>query len=643
MPLRFWQNIVWQLTNKQQKYLIWLVVTFINALFISTFLVYTRRWYVFLSVLALASGVNTASALLIGGHKLFNTRPVAAPRLTPRNYLYVLPCYNETAEELRQTIQALTCQQVVPGDRRMLFIICDGIVTGAGQTEPTSVLLKKLLQVQGVCEVHEYLTWDGKVNVGVFYTGLWAHGTFQLPFFFFIKQQNYGKRDSLVFVRQLCFAYNKACAVQAQACEVQVQAQMQAQECEVQVQTYPGHVPDQARLLETMQYVFESRPLDYIIGVDGDTVFDYNCSYELIQGISRDSAIQGCVGLVMVSQAQPQFSPWSMYQYAEYLTAQCLRRHAQSLCTQQVTCLSGCIQILRVSDATCGPAVLRAFNYLPFPNEHIFRKIRSYASEDRNHVSNMFDLFPKARTTQTLDALAYTSVPTSLRVFLSQRRRWSLGALANDLLLVQLASVHWGERIAAAVNVVTFFFTPFFLVATGSFLHSLVTAPSWLMLYLSTLVLIPLGYSVLIPFCIKPLPCQTALYFYCCRLFFLCFHALLNLCVFLYALACMDVFTWGKTREIVEDEEQKKEEEKEEEEKEKELSAQEVAEAIIDANDKALKNANDKAANANDKGANDKGANFKATLELILLKAPLKLSETRDSLYLPKDKYSSYV
>ena len=178
-----------RLTNKQQKYFIWLFVCTANILFSATFLKFTKHWYVFMGVLALASGLNAASALLILGHKMFKSSAPPIMRLTPRNYLYVLPCYNESALELEQTIRALTCQQTVAGDKRLLFIVCDGNVKGPGQTQNTSSLLKRILRIHELCDVHEYTTWDQSTNVGTFYTGVWQYEHFELPFLYFIKQR----------------------------------------------------------------------------------------------------------------------------------------------------------------------------------------------------------------------------------------------------------------------------------------------------------------------------------------------------------------------------------------------------------------------------------------------------------------------
>jgi chitin synthase len=243
-----------------------------------------------------------------------------------------------------------------------------------------------------------------------------------------------------------------------------------------------------------------------------------------------------------------------LYQYAEYIFAQCLRRQAQSNITNKVSCLSGCNQILRVSEETCGEKILSVFNYFPKETDDIFKHIRSYASEDRNHVCNMLSLYPNVQTTQTLKAISYTVVPTSVSVFLSQRRRWNLGANTNDMLLIFLPGINIFERILALVNVSTFTMTPFVVVATVYFVIAIITNPTELMLYLSIILFIPLFYSFLIPLFIKPSSFKDTLYYYLSFLFFISFGSLVGLTTFTYATLKMDIIKWGKTRLIAEGE-----------------------------------------------------------------------------------------
>ena len=286
-----------------------------------------------------------------------------------------------------------------------------------------------------------------------------------------------------------------------------------------------------------------------MIGTDADTEFTYECSYQLINGIEKENDIYGCVGFVDVSPRMNRWSPYVLYQSAEYTVAQCMRRLAQSEITKKVNCLSGCNQILRVCDETCGAAILQRFNYLPHASD-ILSQIRSYASEDRNHVCLMQSMYPYVKTTQTLMATAYTNVPTSVPVFLSQRRRWNLGATVNDIFLIHAPGINIFERISAFVSVVTFCLSPFINVATVIFIKNIIASPTWLMLYLSIFILLPLAYSLLIPVFIIPVSFRKALYYYLARVFLLLTNPIINTVTFVYSIGYMDDVSWGKTRTI---------------------------------------------------------------------------------------------
>jgi chitin synthase len=510
---------------RHQKYIILFFIGSLNLGLIYTFILFNKVWYAYLCILALASLLNASSSLLNLGHKMLH--PAANTyRLTPKNYIYVIPCYNESEAELRGSLHSLIEQRIVKGDKRAIVIICDGKVQGSGNTASTDQLLLQLLDFEERAgATHEYLTWDGTANRIYSYTGAYTYHGETVPLLLLIKEKNVGKRDSLVLIRRACYLYNTA--------------------------TGESPINDIFFLhLSAALAMLYNGKIDYIIGIDADTIFDYNCSYELIQGIERDENIHGCVGFVDICPQMNFASPFVMYQYAEYMFAQCLRRQAQSNITQKVSCLSGCNQILRISAETCGETILKVFNYLPLEQDDIFKHIRSYASEDRNHVCNMLSLYPAVKTTQTLTAISYTVVPTSVSVFLSQRRRWNLGANTNDMLLIVLPGINIFERILAGVNVFTFTCTPFVAVATVHFIISIFSEPTLLMLYLSILLFIPFFYSFLIPLFIKPLGFKDALYYYLSYLFFVAFSGIVGLTSFSYALLKMDVIKWGKTRLI---------------------------------------------------------------------------------------------
>jgi chitin synthase len=125
-----------------QKYIILLLLFSINSILSSTFLLYTHYWYIYLVLLALASITNAASSLLNLCQRIFIKNTDNIYRLHPINYTYIVPCYNESENELRDSINSITIQQHIPGDKRSVIIICDGKVTGSENDKSTDIIKK---------------------------------------------------------------------------------------------------------------------------------------------------------------------------------------------------------------------------------------------------------------------------------------------------------------------------------------------------------------------------------------------------------------------------------------------------------------------------------------------------------------------
>jgi chitin synthase len=523
---------------RYQKYIIFTLLFIINLLLSTTLIIYSNKWYIFLFILALASLINSFSSLLVIGSKMCLENNDKKYRFSSKNYIYIIPCYNESEEELTNSINSLVNQQTISNDKRCLMIICDGKVKGNNNTSMTHIILKKILSINILPFYYDYMTWDGNKNLIELYYGEYSYNNIVIPYILIVKCINYGKRDSLVLARRLCYNYNNMIESTSNDIEeVFIDDNYTTDSCSL-------------NLNHTVNDIFNNvynEKIEYIIGIDADTIFDYNCSYELIKDIDMDKNIHGCVGIVNIV---PKMNLFTLYQYAEYMFAQCLRRHSQSYITHKVNCLSGCNQVLRISKETCGEEILQKFNYLPKDNENIFNHIRSYASEDRNHVCLMLSMYPYVKTTQTLKAICYTNIPLSIKVFLSQRRRWSLGANSNDMMLVYLKGINIFERISAFVNVMTFSLTPFIFIATILFLKNIITEPSILMLYLSIIMIIPLTYAIMIPIFINQLSFREAMYYYLSLIVLFSFGSIVHLCVYFNSLLNMDVIKWGKTRSI---------------------------------------------------------------------------------------------
>jgi chitin synthase len=516
---------------KNQKYLIILLLFSINLLLITTVIIFEKYWYAFILFLCIPSILYSFSSILIILNKLCrrDTNYDINRNNIGKNYLYIMPCYNENEIELKQTLDSLVNQKFCKKDKRAIIIICDGKVTGEGNNKSTDEILLNILENKKNPIKYTYNTREDTNNVNL-YVGKYN----EINYVLMIKDKNYGKRDSLILIRRLCYYYNNISKINNK---------------------YISDVFIKSMNLIFINYYYNNyhnNNIDYIINIDADTIFDFNCTYELIKGIEQNINNVGCVGYVDINMNNSFiFNPYNLYQYAEYMFSQCLKRNAQSNITHKVNCLSGCVQILKVCEENCGELILEKFNYCPKETDNIFTHIRGIASEDRNHVCIMHSMYPNVKTVQNLNAICYTNIPKSPRVFLSQRRRWTLGAISNDLLLLFSPNINIFERIASFMNIVTLILMPFIFIATILFIKNIIINPSYLMLYLSIIMLIPLSFGFLIPIFIKRMFFKDAIYFYLSYIFFLIFGFIITLTIYIYSLLGMDTITWGKTRNVI--------------------------------------------------------------------------------------------
>lgn len=158
----------------------------------------------------------------------------------------------------------------------------------------------------------------------------------QKPFFVIIKERNSGKRDSIGIARRLFFSFN-------------------TQQCCAFVNP---------SLLSMFTNFMKSNGVfnvQFIVGVDADTIFEPDCTVELLSEICRKPSIMATSGMVKVEFAENQTFKnrlWEGYQHVEYLAGQGLMRNQQNLTQQKINCLPGCLNITRICEETCGERLL---------------------------------------------------------------------------------------------------------------------------------------------------------------------------------------------------------------------------------------------------------------------------------------------
>ena len=189
---------------KKQKYLVITTLFIINLLLITTIILFEKYWYAFIIFLCIPSILYSFSSILILLNKLCKKEDNydINRNNNGKNYLYIVPCYNESELELKQTLDSLVNQKVCKNDRRAIIIICDGKVTGEGNDKSTDKILLYILKNNNNPIKYNYNTREGTNTVNL-YLGKYN----QINYVLMIKDKNYGKRDSLVLIRRLCFYY----------------------------------------------------------------------------------------------------------------------------------------------------------------------------------------------------------------------------------------------------------------------------------------------------------------------------------------------------------------------------------------------------------------------------------------------------
>jgi chitin synthase len=520
-----------------QKYSLIFGLLAINAVLIYVAWTYFEVYYLFIVLLSSNTVLQSAMIVCVIAHFLvtrvlcfcFRAKEIVPDE--PEKMVMLLPCYNETHEELKRSLDSLVAQKHVENHPRLIFIVVDGNVRGPGMEKTTQeYLLEDILEpgpsrhFQNGYRARDGLFMPIKTQTG-YYKGI--------PYVFVGKRYNQGKRDSLCFARSFLYHYKQ------RSHDVVTMFNNDVFE-------YIGNI--------FVQHGLEH--VDYLVGMDADTVFDEYCVYEMLKEIRKNPKLVGVCGHVCVDYDGNNWGPWSLYQSVEYSQTQGLRRMFQSRITGKVNCLPGCCQLIRIDESTFGDAVLRErFGYCPKPNDVMTQHIMGNYSEDSIHASIIFSLFPKKQTAQALRAKAFTIVPQNWKVFLSQRKRWALGSISNEFVMIFRPGIILIERIQSIIAVLTWAITPFIIAAFVELIIILIKRGDELFrdpvfVTLISILWFRYVYSFCIGFWLPRNNLERAQYFV--GYFFHFFTSpFVNIIVLCYSLLHSDDFKWGKTREVI--------------------------------------------------------------------------------------------
>lgn len=337
-----------------------------------------------------------------------------------------VPAYTEDEESLRRAIDSMARMRY-DDKRKLLCIICDGMIIGQGNDRPTPRIVLDILGVPESVDP-EPLSFESlgegmkQHNMGKIYSGLYEVQGHIVPFLVVVKvgkpsevsrPGNRGKRDSqMVLMRFL----NR----------IHYNLPMSPMELEMHHQ---------------IRNVIGVNPTfyEFILQVDADTVVAADAATRMVASCLNDTRIIGVCGETSLTNAKT--SAVTMIQVYEYYISHNLTKAFESL-FGSITCLPGCFTMYRIRSAETGKPlfvsreVVESYSRIRVDTLHM--KNLLHLGEDRYLTTLLLKHHPKFKTKYHFRAQAYTIAPESWAVFLSQRRRWINSTVHNLVELIPL-------------------------------------------------------------------------------------------------------------------------------------------------------------------------------------------------------------
>ncbi|KAI9264665.1 chitin synthase-domain-containing protein [Helicostylum pulchrum] len=330
-----------------------------------------------------------------------------------------VPCYTESEESLRKTIDSIAALRY-DDKRKLLFLVCDGMVIGSGNDRPTPRIILDILGVDSNVDPEplSFLSLgDGlkEHNTAKIYSGLYECSGHVVPYVVVVKvgapserqkPGNRGKRDSqMVLMRFL----NK----------VHFESPMTPMELEVyhQIKNVIGVNPSF---------------YEFVLMVDADTEVLPDSLNRMVSCFVHDSKVVGLCGETKLANEKDSWV--TMIQVYEYYISHFLSKAFESL-FGSVTCLPGCFCMYRIRSPGKNQPLLVSnqviIDYAENKVNTLHQKNLLHLGEDRYLTTLILKHFPTYKTKFTADAGCLTNAPDRWSVLLSQRRRWINSTIHN--------------------------------------------------------------------------------------------------------------------------------------------------------------------------------------------------------------------
>ncbi|CAN6648337.1 hypothetical protein TRVA0_023S00474 [Trichomonascus vanleenenianus] len=351
------------------------------------------------------------------------------PEELDRFIICQVPAYTEDEESLRRAIDSLA-RMKYDDKRKLLFVICDGMIVGAGNDKPTPRIVLDILN-HNPTDDPQALSFESlgegakQHNMGKVYSGLYEVQGHIVPYVVVVKvgkpteinrPGNRGKRDSQMLLMRFLNRVHYGLPMS----------------------------PLELELYHHIQDIIGVNPgyYEYILQTDADTMVAPDAASQLIGQMINDTKIQAICGETELSNAKS--SMVTMMQVYEYYISHNLAKAFESL-FGSVTCLPGCFTLFRVYETGSGKplfisnAIVNGYAENRVDTLHV--KNLLHLGEDRYLTTLMLKHNNRFKTKFYRHAKAWTIAPGTWSVFLSQRRRWINSTVHNFIELAPMSNM----------------------------------------------------------------------------------------------------------------------------------------------------------------------------------------------------------
>jgi chitin synthase len=337
-----------------------------------------------------------------------------------------VPAYTEDEDSLRRAIDS-AARMKYDDKRKLLIVVCDGMIIGQGNDRPTPRIVLDILGVSETVDP-EPLSFESlgegmkQHNMGKVYSGLYEVQGHIVPFLVVVKvgkpsevsrPGNRGKRDSQMVIMRFL---NR----------VHYNAPMTPLELEMH---------HQIRNIIGVNPTF----YEFMLQIDADTVVAPDSATRMVSAFLHDTRLIGICGETSLTNAKS--SMITMIQVYEYYISHNLTKAFESL-FGSVTCLPGCFSMYRIRAAETGKPLFVSREvidaYADIRVDTLHMKNLLHLGEDRYLTTLLLKYHSKYKTKYIFNAHAWTIAPDSWTVFMSQRRRWINSTVHNLIELIPL-------------------------------------------------------------------------------------------------------------------------------------------------------------------------------------------------------------